>query len=108
MYSVGLPITVSNLQKAFPNLSKSKAKLLVKIKIEDPEDYLELANELLGGYGVESARVGDRSILYVNMGDTYDNTIIYDEEEFQYRIGSWGDWVEAKLEQRSEELLGDE
>jgi hypothetical protein len=32
--------------------------------------------------------------LYVNMGDTYDATIIYDCLKDKFYVGTWGDWYE--------------
>jgi len=53
-------------------------------------------DELLGGFGVEV--VGDVNnyppridLEYVNMGDTYTGTVLYDG---RWEVGSWGDWVE--------------
>ena len=103
MFSFGVPVTVQNLIETFPKLSKKVAKILVKLNIEDPEEYLELVNELVGGFGVESVEVGDHRLLYVNTGDSYDSTLTYDESEWAYRIGSWGDWVELREEQLAEE-----
>lgn len=94
MSGFGVPVTVNSLMKAFPKLDKKVAKALVKAKIDDPEEYLELVNALVGGFGVESTHVGDRGMLYVNMGDAYEDTLIYDEDDWSYKIGAWGDWVE--------------
>ena len=52
-------------------------------------------NIILEGYGVEGMPDPDDfraiGLTYVNMGDTYIPTIIYDGA---YRIMSWGDWIE--------------
>jgi hypothetical protein len=51
---------------------------------------------IIGGYGVEfiPAGTGSRSpsIRYVNLGDTYETTVLY--MRGQFRIGCWGDVVE--------------
>ena len=53
------------------------------------------ANELLEGHGVEAIDGSyGAPLYYVNMGDTYDTTLMYDAEEDEYLIGSWGDIVE--------------
>jgi hypothetical protein len=53
-------------------------------------------DSILGGCGVEfiPAGTGNRSpsIRYVNLGDTYDATVLH--VRGQFRIGSWGDIVE--------------
>lgn len=59
-------------------------------------------NKILDGYGVESIRVNDThsyywqdiGLLYVNFGDTYDQTILYDVDKNRFEALSWGDWVE--------------
>ena len=64
---------------------------------------LELANELIGGYGVEYiAHRNDTpwrsyGLQYVNMGDTYAATIIFDwkSQRFRWPV-SWGDIVESR------------
>ncbi len=70
------------------------------------ENVLEQINKILGGHGVESVR-GHRNIwnnlgrrdpdtaaLYVNMGDTYDQTVLYDAIVGKYRITSLGNFIE--------------
>jgi hypothetical protein len=32
--------------------------------------------------------------LYVNMGDTYVPTLIYDVKKQKFIVASWGDWYE--------------
>lgn len=58
---------------------------------------MEEANTLLDGNGIEyvSSPKGSE-IAYVNMGDTYDTTILRDEESGQVWVGSWGDWLEQE------------
>lgn len=72
----------------------------------NPPDNVDLTltaiNEVLEGYGVEAIRGswvdgyhGDVCALYVNLGDTYDQTVIYDTRKGEYKVTSWGDWVES-------------
>lgn len=67
------------------------------------DDVLERANEILGGFGVESIDCEHCDVdnyyfgivlLYVNKGDTYSTTLLYDTEAQKFRIGSWGSWFE--------------
>lgn len=66
----------------------------------------------LGGHGVEAIRGrnfdrgywADIVALYVNMGDTYALTFVYDVELEKLFVTSWGDWVEA-YEARTGETL---
>lgn len=60
-------------------------------------------NELVGGYGVEGigpGRSGDYAppYEYVNMGDTYATTLIYDRDKDRLFIGDWGTIVEEEGE----------
>lgn len=64
---------------------------------------LELANELLDGHGTEAIHSGDYTdpyygdivAVYVNMGDTYIPTVIYDVVDDRFRIEDFGTFVEA-------------
>ena len=51
-------------------------------------------------FGVESVSCADRSIDYVNLGDTYDTTIIQEGDEFS--ISSWGGWYEETEQEHCE------
>ena len=62
---------------------------------------LHAVNELVGGFGVEA--LGEHNgrapssppFEYINMGDTYAATLVYETETDELSIGSWGDVVEA-------------
>lgn len=60
-------------------------------------------NAALEGHGVESLQkdgtFGTPEMQYVNMGDTYNTTIIWDDGRQAWFVESWGDWVE-KAERR--------
>lgn len=62
-----------------------------------PRAAMNHANIYLGGYGVESLDPEAPHIQYVNMGDTYSNTILYNSKTHYMWIGSWGDWVEKNV-----------
>lgn len=61
---------------------------------------LELANDLLGGHGVELIRTeaDDHHEIhgaeYVNMGDTYAPTLLFDHERCRFEATDYGTWVE--------------
>jgi len=68
-------------------------------------EQLEAINELTDGCGVEAIRLedyqfnnywGDCVGLYVNFGDTYQLTIVYDVTNNQFEFTNWGDFYEAK------------
>lgn len=57
------------------------------------------ADEILGGFGVEAVFEegeygGDPAMTYINTGDTYNATIVYDVDEDELYVSTWGDWVE--------------
>lgn len=58
------------------------------------EKVLEIADDLLEGGGVEAIRnrTGTTVALYVNVGDPYAATLVYDG---RFKVMGWGDWVEA-------------
>jgi len=67
------------------------------------DDILDMANDLLDGHGIEAIR-GDYHVnnyyydivgLYVNMGDPYIPTLLYDTDRGKFYVGGYGDWVEA-------------
>jgi hypothetical protein len=63
---------------------------------------LREADRVLNGHGVEyidsredTMRSRD-GISYVNMGDTYDTTLLFDYKTGRFSVGSWGDVVERQ------------
>jgi len=67
---------------------------------------LKNLSSLIGGMGVESTRgrdwvsnyYQDINLLYVNKGDTYAPTIVYDTKKDIWYIGtSWGNIVESDI-----------
>lgn len=59
---------------------------------------MEALNEVTGGFGIESQKFGDDQYFsYVNMGDMYAGTIIYDHCD--YIFCCLGDYVE-EIERR--------
>lgn len=61
------------------------------------ERTLDGCNKLLGGYGVEAIFGSDSCtpvLLYINLGDTYDTTLLYEPAKDRFSVGSWGDYAE--------------
>lgn len=108
-------ISEKRLEAAFPGKGSEIRDLLIGNK--GPNDYesvsswvskcynppsyqekLEVAlNEVLGGYGAEALwgrRVTVPAAVYVNMGDTYITTLLFDYEKDTWYLTSWGDWIE--------------
>ena len=71
----------------------------------DIDTLLDDVNDALRAHGIESIEGTwhDRYYqnivaLYVNMGDTYNGTILYDTTKNRFYATSWGDWVERNGE----------
>lgn len=63
------------------------------------ETRMALLNEELDAYGVEAIfQEGEKwpDLEYVNMGDAYVTTILYDRTRLKYLLMSWGDWIEEQ------------
>jgi hypothetical protein len=58
-------------------------------------DYLEAISKVIGGFGAESLHPEHPDIWYVNMGDSYNTTVLL-HQGYLY-ISTWGDVME-KLE----------
>jgi len=108
--------SVKTLQECFRDLSKENAKLIRDLVCGrvDPYDHdagyvrfsecyhapsredmiLHVLNALIDGYGVESCYPDKPELWYVNMGDPYVATIIYNDDTGKFRIGCWGDYFE--------------
>lgn len=102
-------VTVKDLISTF-SIDETTANKVMEILLDggSPEDKLEEINPLVGTFGVEGivGEYSDRSIYYLNTGDTYKTTIIYDDEDGFY-LGNWGSWIEeiedkAKYEMEKE------
>lgn len=73
-------------------------------KIIEPDmvdEIMEILNDRMGGFGIEALRgdvndkyYGDVIALYIDMGDTYARTVIYDTQEKEFHLKSWGDFME--------------
>jgi hypothetical protein len=66
-------------------------------------------DELIGGHGVEVLRSRQDTLRefhgleYVNMGDAYALTVLFDYARGTFYVGCWGDWVERYTERFGEE-----
>jgi len=79
------------------------------IKVDDWERFdamFDDVNTIMNGNGIETLNAKkeidsywkNTAYLYVNMGDTYDQTIIYNIATNRFVICSWGSIVEAHTE----------
>jgi hypothetical protein len=86
---------VCDLLLAFKRAKKEgkwdEKKNLVEIAMKMANDYLP------SSYGVNDvyvSKIGKTIALYVSRGYTYDETILYDIENDDFIITSWGDFLE--------------
>lgn len=62
---------------------------------------MERADELIGGHGVEYIRHKKDTMRtvygldYVNMGDAYTTTLLFDHATESFKVGPWGNIVET-------------
>jgi hypothetical protein len=68
-------------------------------------DFLDKASKELEGFGIEGELDEDRGLdfQYVNMGDMYALTILFDGKENKFTVSTWADMIE-KQEREYEEL----
>lgn len=86
------------------HLDAQQARYLAKVvrNENDPDVTLEAANALMNAHGIEAIR-GDYHVdnyyydivaLYVNTGDTYNPTLLYETDTDRFTLTTLGDWVE--------------
>lgn len=118
-----MKVTQKNVLSHFKNVSQKDARIIVRLcngtidlesfpeaqnrirecynRPDDTDLTLTVLNKILSGYGVESvewesgAIYSSDFIQYVNFGDTYATTILYNPETCQYEIGDWGSLYET-------------
>ncbi len=79
-------------------------RLHLAVSDREVSEALEYASKVIGGHGVGVVGAADHRawstywqdilIAFVNMGDPYRRTILYDVRKGKFAIGAWGDWVE--------------
>lgn len=79
-------------------------KLRAGAERQRAEQIMGTASEVLGGHGVEAlhdeaayanAYFEDVIALYVNMGDPYVATVLYDTESERFLVAAWGDFQDS-------------
>lgn len=104
-------INAGEIMKAFKNagITDEQAKEISEmlngnVKYDEANDVLEKISGMINGFGVEAVTHEDAHVdsyfrdaiaLYINMGDTYDTTVVYDTENGDFLITSWGDFYEG-------------
>ena len=66
---------------------------------DDVPDVLELASNMLGGYGIDGLTHPGRPTVgileYANVGDSYRPTLAFDPETVDFLVTSWGAFLET-------------
>ena len=115
-------ISAKRLESAFPGKGKELRAVLTGEKktreyksVQDlerschhgPDTHyrrMTALNEILEGYGIEAVWnegegpndcISDPRAEYINMGDTYTTTILFDFQKGKYFLTTWGDFVES-------------
>jgi len=97
---------------AAPTAGDVAERIRAAIEEDSAEDALELADGLLGGFGVESIELPapdddteGGTVRYVNLGDTYAATLAYVEDVYtpggRFVVADWGSLLEAAEEERT-------
>lgn len=68
------------------------------------EDGATFGTEPIRGDSFDHPYFADAVALYINTGDTYNGTVVYDVERDKFYVTSWGDWVED-YERRTGKVL---
>lgn len=96
---------IKNLEKIF-KISREEAKEIDslmtgirKVSGNKVDKMLKRINKLIGGYGVEPIRNESQETvaLYINMGNTYDTTILFNRKTKMPMITTMGDFVERNI-----------
>lgn len=71
------------------------------------DDVLAGVNMSIGGHGIQTLYTQEGGYedavgLYVNMGDAYATTMVYDNETFEYHLTSYADFLESLEEAREQ------
>lgn len=84
------------------NISTADARLIRSAMDagQSVQKVLRLADKIMDAHGVEYIQSGEDTMYdkdgldFVNMGDTYDTTLIFDHRKGRFIVSSWGDIVE--------------
>jgi hypothetical protein len=79
----------------------------------DVDNIMKFINDLIDGFGVERIKSDYYQVdnywyytiaLFVNKGDTYDETIVFNTEDNEFSNESWGSWYEEFLSTHPNEV----
>ncbi len=91
---------LDNLQDSFAGELADQVTLIIADS-RNLDWKLGRLNDVLDGYGVETIQgrfvnklFRTTQALYINLGNPYEPTVLYDTEQGRFIIGAWGDWFE--------------
>lgn len=97
-----------DIAEVFPYLSEEMIEIISTWdeSDKDADNIMQKLNFIMEGYGVEAILGAeswsdywlDTVALYVNMGDSNENTIIYDTNKGKFRVNTFQDWVSKHRE----------
>lgn len=84
-YKEGRNIDLVHYGSCHPSHTANRVMLDAQIVFED-----------LGSFGVEGwcDDIGENGFNYLNMGETYEDTILFNSKTERFSIGTWGDTYE--------------
>jgi len=105
-------ITADKLSEAFPDLDEELANQLAAeaktVTKSTFDDYLGKVDAAIDAFGIEPLSLDGEDVdrfgldwdereiaYYVNTGDTYNATLLYDPEDNTIYLTTFGDWLEA-------------
>jgi len=105
-------ITSDKLTESFPELDEAEADQLAAaakhVNNDTFYEYLQKADSAIDAFGVEPVSLDGEAVdrfgldwdereigFYVNTGDTYNATLLYDPEDGTVYLTTMGDWLQA-------------
>jgi hypothetical protein len=94
-----------DVKSNFPEIADEIISTINDVNTNNPreiDDVMDVIDNLISGYGVEVIRSNninnkywiDVVATYINLGDTYKTTILYDVINNEFLCISYGNWIE--------------
>jgi hypothetical protein len=62
-------------------------------------ELMKEVDRVVHGYGIEELKC--TPLIYINMGDTYNTTLLFNTSNGMFDVWNWGDWLEAYQKRHS-------
>jgi hypothetical protein len=104
-------MNTGTLRQHFPELTSGQCRVLAgkthTCSVEGIDEALDYANTCLAGYGVEAIHDDGWShyylsigLLYINRGDPYTPTLMFDTRSDTFVTAAWGDYIDSSAARR--------